>query len=208
MVLMQSSWQSKRDVHAHTHTFKIKNHLPDTHTCNFACNSARRTFPCLHPLPMNCSIFVEDFYIRLSETSWPFGVKRATTEARLYIWEFLFNGFLFVFIVYATDKSSLSSLDCLSSIVDRITNSEQPGLPLQRPASLSPVASTDSQPTTPGASSSRLIYHVLWTKNLVSNSSARRAYRKKGAHRVQKQVNSYIKISFRLSICTYYLATL
>ncbi|ELR61811.1 Myogenic factor 5, partial [Bos mutus] len=63
--------------------------------------------------------------------------------------------------VYATDKSSLSSLDCLSSIVDRITNSEQPGLPLQDPASLSPVASTDSQPATPGASSSRLIYHVL-----------------------------------------------
>uniref|UniRef100_A0A8P0N8D2 Myogenic factor n=1 Tax=Canis lupus familiaris TaxID=9615 RepID=A0A8P0N8D2_CANLF len=63
--------------------------------------------------------------------------------------------------VYATDKSSLSSLDCLSSIVDRITNSEQPGLPLQDPASLSPVASTDSQPATPGASGSRLIYHVL-----------------------------------------------
>uniref|UniRef100_F1RYN0 Myogenic factor n=1 Tax=Sus scrofa TaxID=9823 RepID=F1RYN0_PIG len=63
--------------------------------------------------------------------------------------------------LYATDKSSLSSLDCLSSIVDRISNSEQPGLPLQDPASLSPVASTDSQPATPGASSSRLIYHVL-----------------------------------------------
>ncbi|TKC43522.1 hypothetical protein EI555_011019, partial [Monodon monoceros] len=63
--------------------------------------------------------------------------------------------------VYATDKSSLSSLDCLSSIVDRITNSEQPGLPLQDPASLSPVASTDSQSATQGASNSRLIYHVL-----------------------------------------------
>ncbi|XP_061061620.1 myogenic factor 5 [Eubalaena glacialis] len=63
--------------------------------------------------------------------------------------------------VYATDKSSLSSLDCLSSIVDRITNSEQPGLPLQDPASLSPVASTDSQPAPQGASNSRLIYHVL-----------------------------------------------
>ena len=79
---------------------------------------------------------------------------------------FFFNGFLLVSLVYATDKSSLSSLDCLSSIVDRITNSEQPGLPLQDPASLSPVASTDSQPATPGASSSRLIYHVLWTKSL------------------------------------------
>ncbi|KAL4700700.1 hypothetical protein H8959_014704 [Pygathrix nigripes] len=63
--------------------------------------------------------------------------------------------------VYATDKNSLSSLDCLSNIVDRITSSEQPGLPLQDPTSLSPVASTDSQPATPGASSSRLIYHVL-----------------------------------------------
>lgn len=71
--------------------------------------------------------------------------------------------FLLVSLVYATDKSSLSSLDCLSSIVDRITSSEQAGLPLQDSASLSPVASTDSQPVTPGASSSRLVYHVLWT---------------------------------------------
>uniref|UniRef100_A0A8C9K4R1 Myogenic factor n=1 Tax=Panthera tigris altaica TaxID=74533 RepID=A0A8C9K4R1_PANTA len=63
--------------------------------------------------------------------------------------------------VYATDKSTLSSLDCLSSIVDRIANSEQPGVLLQDPASPSLVASTDSQPATPGASSSRLIYHVL-----------------------------------------------
>ncbi|XP_060047871.1 myogenic factor 5 isoform X2 [Erinaceus europaeus] len=62
---------------------------------------------------------------------------------------------------YATDKSSISSLDCLSSIVDRITSSEQSGLPLQDPVSLSPVASSDSQPATPGISSSRLIYHVL-----------------------------------------------
>ncbi|XP_058538262.1 myogenic factor 5 [Neofelis nebulosa] len=63
--------------------------------------------------------------------------------------------------VYATDKSTLSSLDCLSSIVDRIANSEQPGVLLQDPASPSLVASTDSQPAAPGASSSRLIYHVL-----------------------------------------------
>ncbi|KAG8513988.1 Myogenic factor 5, partial [Galemys pyrenaicus] len=60
--------------------------------------------------------------------------------------------------VYATDKSSLSSLDCLSSIVDRITSSEQPALPLQGHVSLSPVTNIDSQPATPGAPSSRLIY--------------------------------------------------
>lgn len=82
--------------------------------------------------------------------------------------------------VYATDKSSLSSLDCLSSIVDRITNTEQPGLPLQDLASLSPAASTDSQPATPGASSSRLIYHVLWTRSLVSTSCARGAHDTRG----------------------------
>ncbi|XP_038612809.1 myogenic factor 5 [Tachyglossus aculeatus] len=64
--------------------------------------------------------------------------------------------------VYSTEKSSaLSSLDCLSSIVDRISSCDQPGLPLPDHASLSPIASTDSQPGTPGAPNSRLIYHVL-----------------------------------------------
>ncbi|KAL1775154.1 myogenic factor 6 [Sigmodon hispidus] len=61
----------------------------------------------------------------------------------------------------AEDKSSLSSLDCLSSIVDRITSAERTELSLQDTASLSPAASTNSQPATPGISSSRLIYHVL-----------------------------------------------
>ncbi|XP_021030823.1 myogenic factor 5 [Mus caroli] len=61
----------------------------------------------------------------------------------------------------AADKSSLSSLDCLSSIVDRITSTEPSELALQDTASLSPAASTNSQPATPGSSSSRLIYHVL-----------------------------------------------
>ncbi|KAJ6651404.1 hypothetical protein lerEdw1_020977 [Lerista edwardsae] len=60
--------------------------------------------------------------------------------------------------VYASDASTaLSSLDCLSSIVDRISSSsslDQPGLPLQDTASLSPGASPESP-------HSRLIYHVL-----------------------------------------------
>ncbi|XP_066490597.1 myogenic factor 5 [Tiliqua scincoides] len=58
--------------------------------------------------------------------------------------------------VYASDASrALSSLDCLSNIVDRISpSSDQPGLPLQDTASLSPSASPDSP-------HSRLIYHVL-----------------------------------------------
>ncbi|XP_074076906.1 myogenic factor 5 [Macrotis lagotis] len=64
--------------------------------------------------------------------------------------------------VSSTEKNStLSSLDCLSSIVDRISSSDQPVLTLQDPASLSPIASTDSQPEAPGAPNSRLIYHVL-----------------------------------------------
>ncbi|XP_049639548.1 myogenic factor 5 [Suncus etruscus] len=62
--------------------------------------------------------------------------------------------------VYVTDKSSLSSLDCLSSIVDRITTSQQPELSPQEPVSFS-VGSTDSQLATPGTASARLIYHVL-----------------------------------------------
>lgn len=76
---------------------------------------------------------------------------------------FFLTTFLLVPLACAADKSSLSSLDCLSSIVDRITSAERSELSLQDTASLSPVASTNSQPATPGASSSRLIYHVLWT---------------------------------------------
>ncbi|XP_053112682.1 myogenic factor 5 [Hemicordylus capensis] len=64
--------------------------------------------------------------------------------------------------VYSSDASTaLSSLDCLSSIVDRISSSDQPGLPLQGTASLSPSASPESQPSTPETPHSRLIYHVL-----------------------------------------------
>nr|XP_056702496.1 myogenic factor 5 [Euleptes europaea] len=58
-------------------------------------------------------------------------------------------------------STSLSSLDCLSSIVDRISSSAQPGLPLQDVASFSPSASPESQPDTPETPYPRLIYHVL-----------------------------------------------
>ncbi|XP_060119646.1 myogenic factor 5-like [Heteronotia binoei] len=64
--------------------------------------------------------------------------------------------------VYSSDTSmALSSLDCLSSIVDRISSSAQPALPLQDTASLSPGASPESQPGTPETPHPRLIYHVL-----------------------------------------------
>ncbi|XP_077328070.1 myogenic factor 5 [Lithobates pipiens] len=57
--------------------------------------------------------------------------------------------------------SALSSLDCLSSIVDRIASSEQCVLPLQDSISLSPSNSTDSLPSTPETPDSRPVYHVL-----------------------------------------------
>ncbi|XP_067415996.1 myogenic factor 5 [Emydura macquarii macquarii] len=61
-----------------------------------------------------------------------------------------------------TGKSpALSSLDCLSSIVDRISSSAQAAQPLRDPASLAANPSIDSQPGTPRTPNSRLIYHVL-----------------------------------------------
>lgn len=57
---------------------------------------------------------------------------------------------------------ALSSLDCLSSIVDRISSSDQARLPLQDTASLSPSPSPESQPGTPETPHPpRLIYQVL-----------------------------------------------
>ncbi|XP_053883269.1 myogenic factor 5 isoform X2 [Malaclemys terrapin pileata] len=67
-------------------------------------------------------------------------------------------------LLCSTDKSTtLSSLDCLSSIVDRISStSDQAALPLRDTASLPANASLDSQPGTPRTPPhSRLIYHVL-----------------------------------------------
>ncbi|KAM6436167.1 myogenic factor 5 [Liasis olivaceus] len=64
--------------------------------------------------------------------------------------------------VYPSEASTaLSSLDCLSSIVDRISSSDQVGLSPQDAASLSPTASPESRPASPEAPHSKLIYHVL-----------------------------------------------
>nr|XP_060633379.1 myogenic factor 5 [Anolis sagrei ordinatus] len=58
--------------------------------------------------------------------------------------------------------TALSSLDCLSSIVDRITSPDQAGLSLQdAAASPSPGASPLSQPGSPQSPHPKLIYHVL-----------------------------------------------
>lgn len=63
---------------------------------------------------------------------------------------------------YAAEQSSaLSSLDCLSSIVDRLSPAEEPGLPLRDADSLSPTASIDSGPGTPGTTPPRRTYQAL-----------------------------------------------
>ncbi|NWQ91485.1 MYF5 factor, partial [Burhinus bistriatus] len=63
---------------------------------------------------------------------------------------------------YAAEQSSaLSSLDCLSSIVDRLSPAEEPGLPLRDADSLSPSASIDSGPGTPGTPPPRRTYQAL-----------------------------------------------
>ncbi|NXK75508.1 MYF5 factor, partial [Amazona guildingii] len=63
---------------------------------------------------------------------------------------------------YAVGQSSaLSSLDCLSSIVDRLSPAEEPGLPLRDADSLSSSASIDSGPGTPGTPPPRRTYHAL-----------------------------------------------
>lgn len=169
-VVMGRFWCRKIYIHL---LFKIP--LTAAHICTFAWNFTRGLLHALYSPPWIARYLLQ---ISTSGFQWPpelwvskvltYGLRGHISKS-LYLGLvfFFFNGFLLVFLVYTTDKSSLSSLDCLSSIVDRITNSEQPGLPLQDPASLSPVASMDSQPATPGPSNSRLIYHVLWTENLV-----------------------------------------
>ncbi|NWH24564.1 MYF5 factor, partial [Grus americana] len=61
----------------------------------------------------------------------------------------------------AEQSSALSSLDCLSSIVDRLSPAEEPGLPLRDADSLSPSASIDSGPGTPGTPPPRRTYQAL-----------------------------------------------
>ncbi|XP_035400098.1 myogenic factor 5 [Cygnus olor] len=58
----------------------------------------------------------------------------------------------------AEPSSALSSLDCLSSIVDRLSPG---GEPLRHPGSLSPGASIDSGPGTPGTPPPRRTYQAL-----------------------------------------------
>ncbi|XP_005996064.1 myogenic factor 5 [Latimeria chalumnae] len=55
---------------------------------------------------------------------------------------------------------TVSSLDCLSNIVDRISSPDHPGL-LNRDSSIFSPISTDSQPNTPGTPETGLVYHVL-----------------------------------------------
>lgn len=72
---------------------------------------------------------------------------------------------IFLFSDTLADKTAgASSLECLSSIVDRLSSVEtscgQP--PLRDSATFSP-GSSDSQPCTPESPGSRPVYHVLWT---------------------------------------------
>ncbi|NXQ83742.1 MYF5 factor, partial [Nyctibius grandis] len=63
---------------------------------------------------------------------------------------------------YAAEQgSALSSLDCLSSIVDRLSPAEVQGLSLRDAGSLSPSASIDSGPGTPGTPPPRRTYQAL-----------------------------------------------
>ncbi|NP_001273835.1 myogenic factor 5 [Pelodiscus sinensis] len=87
-----------------------------------------------------------------------------TAECTSPVWSRRGSGFDPVYCpdIHSDKSTALSSLDCLSSIVDRISStSEQAALPLRDTASLSANASLDSQPATPRTSHSRLIYHVL-----------------------------------------------
>ncbi|NXF07433.1 MYF5 factor, partial [Smithornis capensis] len=62
---------------------------------------------------------------------------------------------------YADQSSALSSLDCLSSIVDRLSPGEERGLSLRDADSPSPSASIDSGPGTPGTPPPRRTYQAL-----------------------------------------------
>ncbi|OCT87566.1 myogenic factor 5-like [Xenopus laevis] len=62
---------------------------------------------------------------------------------------------------FSSTKLTLSSLDCLSSIVDRISSPEQCSLPIPDSITLSPTSSTDSLSRSPDTPDCRPIYHVL-----------------------------------------------
>uniref|UniRef100_A0A3P8UWY5 Myogenic factor n=1 Tax=Cynoglossus semilaevis TaxID=244447 RepID=A0A3P8UWY5_CYNSE len=64
----------------------------------------------------------------------------------------------------AAAAAGASSLECLSSIVDRLTSTESscgPSTLRDTSISFSPGSSTDSQPRTPESPGSRPVYHVL-----------------------------------------------
>ncbi|XP_026551291.1 myogenic factor 5 [Pseudonaja textilis] len=90
----------------------------------------------------------------LTECSSPLWSRRNSTYSKSYCSD-LQNA-------YPSEASAtLSSLDCLSNIVDRISSSDQEELFPQDAAPFSPIASPESQPASPEAPHSNLIYHVL-----------------------------------------------
>uniref|UniRef100_A0A8C6XQP2 Myogenic factor n=1 Tax=Naja naja TaxID=35670 RepID=A0A8C6XQP2_NAJNA len=86
----------------------------------------------------------------LTECSSPLWSRRNSTYSKNYCSD-----------LQNESSTTLSSLDCLSSIVDRISSSDQEELTPQDTAPLSPIASPESQPASPEAPHSNLIYHVL-----------------------------------------------
>lgn len=64
--------------------------------------------------------------------------------------------------ILADKSAGASSLECLSSIVDRLSSVESScGPPGQRDAATFSPGSTESQPCTPESPGSRPVYHVL-----------------------------------------------
>lgn len=63
----------------------------------------------------------------------------------------------------ADKTAGASSLECLSSIVDRLSSVESGPAALRDTTTFSP-SSSDSQPCTPESPGSRPVYHVLWRK--------------------------------------------
>lgn len=70
---------------------------------------------------------------------------------------------IFLFSDTLADKTAgASSLECLSSIVDRLSSVETScGQPPQRDSATFSPGSSDSQPCTPESPGSRPVYHVL-----------------------------------------------
>ncbi|KAK1169209.1 myogenic factor 5 [Acipenser oxyrinchus oxyrinchus] len=70
--------------------------------------------------------------------------------------------FLFSRSVFPSERGpAVSSLECLSSIVDRLSSSNQCGLAVRDSSSTLSPTSTDSLPSTPGTPPTKPVYHVL-----------------------------------------------